>query len=162
MPHSVLTRPRGNLQRVQPFDHLACCPLFLDQPVKHIPYHLGLFWMDVDPRWEPRVLGNIALAIRPVRPRQTCGLPRFVPTAAARAVGNLTAFVCGDHPLPLGEELTVRSIPKGMLHTHDPASIFLALFQEQPLMRITAGSPIRREQDDRLKFASAGLVSQTT
>ena len=28
-------------------------------------------------------------------------------------------------------------------------------------MRITAGEPIRREQEDRLKFASAGLGSQT-
>ena len=28
-------------------------------------------------------------------------------------------------------------------------------------MRITAGEPLRREQDDRLKVAEAGLVSQT-
>ena len=34
-------------------------------------------------------------------------------------------------------------------------------FQKQPLMRITAGSPIGREHDDGLEVAQARLVSQT-
>jgi hypothetical protein len=37
----------------------------------------------------------------------------------------------------------------------------LELFQQQPLMGITAGSPIRREDDNRLKVTEAGLVPQT-
>jgi hypothetical protein len=55
----------------------------------------------------------------------------------------------------------VRRIPKGIFHANDPAPLFLALFQPQPLMGITAGSSIRREDDDRLKVAQAGLVPQT-
>jgi hypothetical protein len=139
MPHGVLTSPCGNLQRVQPFDNLPRGPWFLDQPAKHVSHHLSLFWMDVDPRREPEMFGDIAVAIRPVRPRQTFGLPRFVQPAATRPVGNLAPCVFGHHPLHLGQQLAVRSIPKGMLHENDTASIFRQLFQEQPLMRITAG-----------------------
>jgi hypothetical protein len=102
MPHGVLSSPRGNFQGVQPFANLARGQLFLDQPVHHIPYHLGLCGMDFAPRWEPGVFGHRAVAIRPRRPRQKCGLPRFVQTAAARPVGHLTAFIFGDPPLHLG------------------------------------------------------------
>jgi len=160
-PHGVLTSPRRHVQRVQSFDNLARGPLCLDQPGKHIPYHLGLCGMAFDPRWEPSVCGHIAVAIRPIRPRQSCGFPRCVQPAAARPVGPLPACICGDHPWQLGSELAVRSIPKGMLQDNDPASILLERFPAQPWRRITAGEPIRREEDDRLKCAEAGLVSQT-
>jgi hypothetical protein len=48
-----------------------------------------------------------------------------------------------------------------MLQDNDPASILLERFPAQPWRRITAGEPIRREEDDRLKCAEVGLVSQT-
>jgi len=42
----------------------------------------------------------------------------------------------------------------------DTATIFFAFFQEQPLMGITPGEAIRREDNDRLEFTQAGLVLQ--
>jgi hypothetical protein len=102
MPHRVVTRPCGNLERVQPFDNLPGGQLFLDQPAKHVLYHFGLFGLDFDPWREPGVFGNITVAIRPLGPRQKFGLPRFVQTAAPCPVSNLTALVFGDHPLHLG------------------------------------------------------------
>jgi hypothetical protein len=102
MPHGVLAGAGGNLPGVQPFDNLPCRQLFLDEPAKHIPYHLALFWVDFDAWREAGLFGKIAVAIRPVCPGQKFGFPRFVQTASSRPVGNLTAFVFGDHPLHLG------------------------------------------------------------
>ena len=93
-------------------------------------YHFGLLWMDGDPRREPGVFGNIAVAIRPVRPRQKCCLARFVQPSAARPVGNLASFVFGKHPLHLCQELTVGSIPTRICHKDDATAIRLELFQK--------------------------------
>jgi hypothetical protein len=139
MPHGVLASPRGNLQRVQPFDNLARSQLFLDQPAKHVPHDFGLFGMDFHSWREPGVFGKIPVAIRPVRPRQKCSLPRFMQPSAARPVGNLAPFVFGHHPLHLCQELTVGRIPKGIFHKDDATAELLEFFQEQPLMRIAAG-----------------------
>jgi hypothetical protein len=81
--------------------------------------------------------------------------------SAARPVSNLAPFVFGHHPLHLCQEVTVGRIPKGIFHKDDATARLLEFFQEQPLMRIAAGSPIGRENDDRLKVAQASLVSQT-
>ena len=102
MPHGVLSRPRGNLQRVQPFDNLARGQLFFDQPAKHVPHHVGLFGMDFDPGQEPGLFGDRAIAIHPVGPGEKCRLARFMQPTAPRPVRNLTAFVFGDHALHLG------------------------------------------------------------
>ena len=158
MPHRVLTRTRGHLPRVQPCDHLPGGPWCLDQPATPVPHHFGLRGMAGAPWGEPGVFGHRAVAIRPVRPRQPCGLPRLVHTAAPRPVRPRTARVFGDPPLPLGSHLAVRSLPKGRLQAHDTTPICLQRFSEEPGMRSTAGSPIRREEDDRLKVAQAGLV----
>jgi hypothetical protein len=52
-------------------------------------------------------------------------------------------------------------IAKGILHEDDTTPSFLELFQEQPLMRITTGESIWRENNNCLKFAQARLVPET-
>ena len=102
MPHGVLSRPRGNLQRVQPFANLACGQLFCAQPAQQVPHHIGLCGMDFDPWQQPGLFGDRALALHPRGPGEQCRLARFVQPAAPCPVRNLTALVFGDHPLHLG------------------------------------------------------------
>lgn len=102
MPYRVLTRLRGNLQRVQALDNLPRGQLFVDQPVKHVPHHHGLVGVDLNPGQQPGLFGNIAVPVGTIGPGQKLPLLGFVQPAAACPVGNLCAFVCGDHPLHLG------------------------------------------------------------
>ena len=55
----------------------------------------------------------------------------------------------------------MRRIAKGILQEHDTAPIFVEFFQEDPLMRITTGEAIGRQNDDCLKVTHARLVPQT-
>jgi hypothetical protein len=132
----------------------------MEQAATYLAYHVGLFRVARHPWGHPGLLGGIALAVHPRRPGHTCRLAGFVQASPPPPFGNLTAFVCGQHTLPLGSPLAVGRLSTGSRQDNDATAGLVQLLQEAPLRRRTAGEASRGEEDDGLQFAQARLIPQ--
>src|SRR5262245_51699869 len=83
-------------------------------------------------------------AVTRVRPRHALALPGFFQPSAPGTLGNLGALVLRDHPLHLGQEFALWTIPERMLEKDQRRGHLLELLDQEPLMRIIPGQPIRR------------------
>jgi hypothetical protein len=70
-------------------------------------------------------------------------MPGFLQTSAPGAFGNLGALVLSDPPLHLGQQLALRTLAERILEKEQWRVHLLKLFDQEPLMRIVAGQPIR-------------------
>jgi hypothetical protein len=93
-----------------------------------------------------------------VRPGEVLALPRFLEPPPACALQNLGPLVVSDHSLHLGEELALGRIAKGVVEKYPLHVELLKLLNEQPLIGIVAGEPIRGQDDHGVEFAAAGTV----
>jgi hypothetical protein len=107
-------------------------PRLYDLCRRRLPHHL---------RRGAVALGPIALPRTAVGPRAAVAAAGVLPSPTTCAFKHRRAFILGDHPRPLGQELalgrvTTRIVAKDQL----PVPCFNRLDQ-QPLMGIVAGKP---------------------
>jgi hypothetical protein len=88
-------------------------------------------------------------------------VPSFLQPPAACTFGNLGTLVRGDHPLHLREQFALRTVAKGILEQDQRRGHLLELLDQEPLMRIIPGEPIRRQDDHGIEFTAPGRVPQT-
>jgi hypothetical protein len=78
------------------------------------------------------------------RPRQEQTRPLFHQPAPTHALGNQCPFVLGDRPADLQQELIVGVVAHGAVQKLDLTAAALKFFQQEHLMGVLPGQPIRR------------------
>lgn len=143
VPNGILPCGRGCLRGIQPFGDLAATALLCDQRPIHRPHDLGFLKINVY-LWRIAVpCGKIPIAVATVRPGDARPLPCLLSTATPSPFGNLGAFICGHHPLHLGQQFALGAITERIVQQESLRVPLLELFAEEPLMGIVTGQAIR-------------------
>ena len=87
-------------------------------------------------------------------------MPGFFQTSAPGAFGNLGALVLRDHPLHLGQEFALRTIPERMLEKDQRRVQLLKLLDQEPLMRIMPGESVWRYDHHGIELPTPGGITQ--
>jgi hypothetical protein len=111
--------------------------------------------------------GGIARPVRvdPVaegRPRPGQHQPRLqlALTAAAHALGDQRALVLRDRAADLQQQLVVRVLAHRTVEEPYLAAMPLQFLQQQDLVDVVAGQPIRGRDQDQAKAAGGGAIAQ--
>ena len=80
--------------------------------------------------------------------------------AAAAALQDLGPLVLGDHPLDLDQEVLRRVMAEGVAEEDDLDAATGEFFEDQDLIGILAGEPIRVEDVEAVDGAGGGLVAE--
>ena len=84
----------------------------------------------------------------------------LVTLATATALQNLGPLVFGNHALDLQQQFILRILANGMVEENDFYAGALKLVDQQDLVRILAGEPVRRMHVHALDTAQGNRISQ--
>src|SRR3954469_8352584 len=152
-------RARVRGPEVQPLEDLADGHPSIDQPAVERPDKIRFGRVDLEPSAGTIAAGDVAVAVGCAAADEAAGL-RLLQLAAAEALAKERALVLGDSALDLQEELVAGVVGDVVVEKRHLAAGAAKLFQDQHLIGVSTGQPIRAEHRDDVDLGIADGVAQ--
>src|SRR3954453_6485114 len=152
-------RARVRGPEVQPLEDLADGRPSIDQPAVERPDKIRIGRVNLEPSTGTIAAGNVAVAVGCAAADEVAGL-RLLQLAAAEALAQERALVLGDSALDLQEELVAGIVGNAVVEKRHLAAGAAKLFQDQHLIGVSTGQPIRAEHRDDVDLGIADGVAQ--
>lgn len=130
-------------------------------PGNHVLNHSGLPRGNLHPAGITGALGIKQRAIRGARPGEQLAASQFSVASPAHALGNQRAFVFGNRRAQLYQQVIMRIVTHGTLHTCNLAAALGACINQEHLMHRVAGQAIGGREHDTCKGRHGSPISQT-
>jgi hypothetical protein len=101
-----------------------------------------------------------AVAERRARPRQQRARPQPGMPAAPHPPGDQCALVLGDRPADLQQQLAVRVVAHRPVQELHLAAVAGQLLDQQHLVDVVPGQPVRRGHQDNIKIGERSMIAQ--
>jgi hypothetical protein len=132
----------------------------LQIPVEQPRHQHRLAGLDPHPGHLTGPLGVQPVAKRPPGPRQQRARPQPRLAPAAHPLGDQRALILGHRPADLQQQLVVRILAHRPVQELHPAAMPTKLVDQQHLMDVVAGQPVRRGHQDHVQVGQRGVVAQ--
>ena len=144
---------------VQALEDLADGRLLLEQPVIEHAHQLHLALIHHEVAGHSVLARHVAVAVGSTA-AEIVAVAGALQLAAAEPLAQNGALILGNRALDLQQQLVVGVVRDGMMQEYHLAAGAAELLQEQDLVSVFAGKPVRREHSDLLDGAVAHGVSQ--
>ena len=155
-----LARRGRHPQAGQPRSELIQGCLRLEVPVEQLRGQRRLPGLHPHRGRVARPAGIQAVAERRAGPRQQRARPQPGVPAAPHPLGDQRALVLGDRPADLQQQLVVRVLAHRPVQELHPAAVAGQLLDQQHLMNVVAGQPVRRGHQNNVKIGQRRMIPQ--